>query len=161
MAAARSRQRKTSEYGEQLQEKQKARHAYGLSESQFSKYYKMAAKDRSQTGSTLLRHLETRLDNVIFRAGLSLSRAHARQLVSHKHFKLNGRRVSIPSIAVKAGDVIEPAKPSKIEFNKERLSANWLKVDKKPLKVTITELPAEADLPIEYDTQKIVEYYSR
>lgn len=157
----RARQRKITEYGTQLQEKQKTRNAYGLREAQFRRYYNLAAKFRGQTGQMLLKNLESRLDNVLFRAGLAKTRAQARQLVSHRHFKLNGLRVSIPSIAVKVGDVIEPHKGGEIEFAPETTAADWLKVDKKTGKVTVTRLPEASDLPIEFDTQKIVEFYSR
>jgi len=153
--------KKVSEYGLQLREKQKAKQAYGLREAQFRRYFQVAAKNRAQTGPTLFQLLERRLDNVVFRAGLSLSRAHARQLVSHRHFLLNGKRVSLPSILVKTSDKIEPVTPKKFSLRSDATTAGWLKVDKKKLTVTVASLPESADLPAEYDSQKIVEFYSR
>lgn len=155
------RRKKITEYGAQLQEKQKAKHEYGLREKQFRRYFTIAAKDRAQTGETLLQILETRLDNVIFRAGLAITRAQARQLVSHRHFKLNGKRVTVASIQVKVGDVIEPNSLKTVNFQSEIANAKWLKLDKKTLTVTVERLPASEELPLEFDTQKIVQFYSR
>jgi len=155
------RPRKITEYGYQLQEKQKAKAAYGIREKQFRNYYTVAAKDRAQTGNTLLQILELRLDNVIFRAGLAKTRSQARQLVSHRHFKLNGRRVSIASIQVSVNDIIEPNKTSTLEFNKELPCPKWLKVNPKLFKISVERVPNEDELPLEFDTQKIVQFYSR
>lgn len=155
------RQRKITEYGAQLQEKQRLRNNYGLREKQFRRYFETAAKQRGQTGRVLLETLERRLDNVVFRAGLALSRAHARQLVGHKHFRLNGKRVNIPSIAVKVGDVIEPQKKELLQVRPETIELDWLDTNKKTLTITVKSLPAEAELPIEFDTQKVIEFYSR
>lgn len=156
-----TRQRKLSAYGEQLQEKQKTRNAYGLREAQFRRYFNQAAKLRGQTGTMLLQTLERRLDNVIFRAGLAKTRAQARQMVNHRHFSLNGQRVGIPSILVKVGDVIEPYRDLTVELSENLQEISWLKLDKSGRRITIKELPQTVDLPIEFDTQKIIEFYSR
>ncbi len=155
------RQKKVTEYGQQLQEKQKTRNSYGMREKQFRKYFDAAAKFHGTTGSVLLQTLERRLDNTVFRAGLVKTRAQARQLISHRHFQLNGHRVSVASILVKPGDVIEYYKKREIDWNEDAHDVDWLKVEKKTGKVTVTSLPEGSDLPIEFDTQKIVEFYSR
>jgi len=154
------RRKKLTEYGQQLVEKQKLRQAYGMREKQFRRYFDTAAKNKQQTGRTLLALLERRLDNVIFRVGLAESRKQARQLVSHRHFKLNDRRVSTPSALVVVGDKISPA-TKKVTQLKEFEKISWLKFDKMTQQVEITALPDEASLPLEYDTQKIIELYSR
>lgn len=155
------KRRKITEYGYQLQEKQKAKQAYGLREKQFRSYFISAAKNRAETSQTFLQTLESRLDNVIFRAGLAISRSQARQLVSHRHFALNGKRVNIPSILVKPGDVIVPNTLKTVQFEAERGIASWLVLNKKTLVITIERLPNAEELPLEFDTQKIVQYYSR
>lgn len=156
-----SRTRKLSEYGEQLQEKQRLRQTYGLREAQFRRYFKDAAKHRGNTATELLKSLERRLDNVVFRAGLAQTRRHARQLINHRRIMLNGKRVNAPSITVIKGDVIEPYKKSGFEIRADITKTEWLKVDKKTLKITVIDLPKQADLPTEFDIQKIVEFYSR
>ncbi|MEK7535333.1 MAG: 30S ribosomal protein S4 [Patescibacteria group bacterium] len=155
------RRRKLTEYGVQLQEKQKTKQAYGLRERQFRLYFQSAAKNRSETGNTLLQTLESRLDNVIFRSGLAISRPQARQLISHRHFSLNGRRVSIPSILVRPGDNIVPHSLKTVHFTPEHGVSPWLDLNKKTLKVTVERLPNNEELPLEFDTQKIVQFYSR
>ena len=155
------RRRKITEYGYQLQEKQKAKQAYGLREKQFHLYFASAAKNRSETGNTLLQILESRIDNVIFRSGLAISRPQARQLISHRHFALNGKRVSIPSILVNPGDVITPNTQKTVHFEAERGIAAWLDLNKKSLSITVERLPSADELPLEFDTQKIVQFYSR
>lgn len=154
-------QRKITEYGQQLQEKQKTKRAYGLRETQFRKYFTNAAKFRGQTGIVLLQTLESRLDNVIFRSGFAKTRAQARQLVNHRHYKLNQHRVSVPSQQITKGDVIELYKKGEPEFYPEIPQADWLKIDKKSGRITVERTPEEKDLPIEFDTQKIIEFYSR
>ncbi|OGD61083.1 hypothetical protein A3A71_02500 [Candidatus Berkelbacteria bacterium RIFCSPLOWO2_01_FULL_50_28] len=161
MAPTGSRKRKVTEYGTQLQEKQKARIAYGLREKQFRRYFNQAAKDKAQTGNSLLTLLERRIDNVVFRAGLVQSRAQARQLISHRHFKLNGRRINVASILVTVGDVIEPVSAKDLNLRQDISQTSWLKTDKKTLKVTVESFPSAEELPLEFDTQKIVEFYSR
>ncbi len=155
------RQKKITEYGSQLQEKQRLRNNYGLREKQFRRYFEIASTERGQTGRALLEQLESRLDNVLFRAGLATSRAHARQLVSHKHFRVNGKRVNIPSLPVSEGDIIEPVKKEGISIRPEASEYTWIDLDKKSMKLTITGTPSESDLPIEFDTQKVIEFYSR
>ncbi len=157
----RTRQKKITEYGAQLQEKQRLRNNYGLREKQFRRYFTLASKQRGQTGRVLLETLERRLDNVLFRAGLALSRAHARQLVSHRHFRLNGHRVNIPSIMVSVGDKIEPHKKELVTIRPETVDMKWLDLDKKTMSVTVKSFPDESELPIEFDTQKVIEFYSR
>ncbi len=155
------RPKKLTEYGTQLVEKQKTKQAYGMRETQFRRYFTMAAKFRGKTGEMLLQTLERRLDNVLFRAGLAKTRAQARQAVSHRHFTVNGQRVSVPSILVNVKDVIAPHKADSFTYNPESAIADWLKVDKKSGKITVERLPETADLPVEFDTQKIIEFYSR
>lgn len=156
-----ARPKKITEYGQQLQEKQKVRNSYGLREAQFRRYFNQATHFRGQTGEMLLQKLESRLDNVIYRAGLAKTRAQARQLVSHRHIAVNGHRVSVPSLQVTEGDVITPYKVSTLTYNEESSVPKWLKLEKKTLAVTINHLPAMDELPIEFDTQKIIEFYSR
>ena len=153
--------KKVSDYGLQLKEKQKLRNTYGMRETQFKNFYVLASKFRGQTGQKLLEILEKRLDNVVFRAGLALSRPHARQLVSHRHFLINGVRVNIPSIIVKKGDVIEPYHKEAVTKNPNAGKIDWLKVDKKSNTIKVERDPETTDLPIDFDTQKIVEFYSR
>ena len=169
-----SRRRKTSEYGIQLREKQKVRRTYGLLEKQFARLYKEADRSSNQgilPGELLLQFLERRLDNVIYRAGFASSRRAARQLVGHGHFMLNGRRVDIPSIRVKAGDVItlrDKSKNSAYFINIKDVLDNsfqgplsWLKSDPKKVSVTITGLPKREEAEADINEQLIVEYYSR
>lgn len=157
----RGRQRKITEYGMQLQEKQKTRNAYGMREAQFRRYFENATKFRGQTGVVLLQTLERRLDNVLFRAGLAKTRAQARQLVSHRHVAINRHRTNVASQLVKAGDVVEFHKKDDLTFYPETAQADWLKVDKKTGKITVERIPEAVELPIEFDTQKIIEFYSR
>ncbi len=155
------RPKKLTEYGQQLVEKQKTKRSYGMREKQFRRYFAIAAKFRGKTGEILLQTLERRLDNVVFRAGLATTRAQARQGISHRHFTLNGQRVSIPSILVNAKDVIAPHKTDDFVYNPEAAIADWLKVDKKTGKIVVERLPESGELPLEFDTQKIIEFYSR
>jgi small subunit ribosomal protein S4 len=159
--------KKQSEYGLQLREKQKARRFYGILESQFAKYFDMAERKQGKTGENLLRVLETRLDNVVYRAGFAFSRKEARQLVGHGHFTVNGRKANIPSILLKQGDVIEVKAKSlespkmKILFDEKRLvtAPKWLSVEGK--KATIIELPNREDIDLEVSEHLIVELYSK
>lgn len=168
---SRSRQGKASLYAIQLREKQKVRRLYGLLEKQFANLMKEASRTKGQSGQVLLQLLERRLDNAVYRAGIATSRRASRQLVTHGHFLLNGRRVDIPSIRLRAGDVIV-VRPhslktgyfSKIEdvikeTNQPALS--WLKVDAKKLTIEITGLPARTEAEPDINEQLIVEYYSR
>jgi len=109
----------------------------------------------------LLQILESRLDNVLYRSGLAISRPQARQLISHRHFSVNGHRVNIPSILVRPGDIISPHNLKTIHFEPEHGIAPWLDLNKKSLTVTVDRLPSADELPLEFDTQKIVQFYSR
>ena len=161
--------KKVGEYGKQLREKQKARRYYGVLEKQFRHYYDMAEKMEGITGTNLLILLERRLDNVIYRMGMAESRKEARQLVLHAHFTLNGKKVSIPSILIKAGDVIAVKESSKenakIKALAEELatktSPKWIEKDAANLTAKVVALPARDDIDFEFDEQLIVELYSK
>lgn len=167
----RSQQRsKASQYAVQLREKQKVKRLYGLLERQFTKLMEEASRAKGQSGNKMLEFLERRLDNVIYRAGLAPSRRASRQLVSHGHFNLNGRRVDVPSIRVSIGDKIDLRSVSQNnEYFKhlEELSPtpadvpSWLKVDRKKFEINVTALPAREDAESDIREQLIVEYYSR
>ena len=163
-----ARQRKMSEYGQQLREKQKARRAYGLMESQFRKTFDRASNMKGITGDNLLQLLEIRLDNVIYRAGFGASRPQARQLVRHGHITVNGQKVNIPSYTLSAGDVVAICAKSKdIEFFKalregsNRVIPKWLTVDSENLTATLSALPAREDVDLTLQENMIVEFYSR
>ena len=163
------RRKRLSQYGRQLREKQKIRHMYGVRESLFRKYYRMAAKSSAPTPEEFLRVLERRLDNVVYKLGFSLSRPQARQLVNHAHFVVNGRRASVPSHLLRENDVVEvKMKSKKLPFVKQILSTSegrpvpeWLEADRKSLKGLVRKLPQREDLIQEIDLALIVEYYSR
>jgi small subunit ribosomal protein S4 len=168
---AHGRQGKPSLYLTQLREKQKVRRIYGLLEKQFSNLMKEAERQDGMSGENLLKLLERRLDNTIYRAGFATSRRQARQLVTHGHFILNGRRVDIPSIRVKAGDQIS-VRPHSIKtayfagLDEIVRDANgggvgWLKADPKKFSIEITGLPTREEAEPEINEQLIVEYYSR
>jgi small subunit ribosomal protein S4 len=158
-------------YLTQLREKQKVRRLYGVLEKQFAKLMKEATRAEGLTGEKLLEFLERRADNAVFRAGFATTRRQARQLVSHGHFLLNGRRIDIPSIRLNPGDVLEVrAKSQKSEYFKNLdniISANpnaalsWLKADAKKMKIEITGLPKREEAEVGINEQLIVEYYSR
>ena len=164
------RRTNASQYSLQLREKQKVKRLYGLLERQFSNLMKEASRKTGQSGVILLQLLEQRADNVIYRAGFANSRRAARQLVTHGHFMLNGRRVDIPSIRLKPGDelIIRP-KSLKSDYFKnidDLTSANdvvvsWIKVDRKKFKVSVVALPSREEAEPEINEQLIVEYYSR
>ena len=161
--------KKVGEYGKQLREKQKARRYYGVLEGQFKHYYEMAEKMEGITGANLIGLLERRLDNVVFRMGMAASRKEARQLVLHAHFTLNGKKVNIPSILVKAGDVIavkETSKESvKIKALAEQMATTttpkWLANDAANLLTKVVALPTREDVDFEIEEQLIVELYSK
>ncbi|MCL2545898.1 MAG: 30S ribosomal protein S4 [Oscillospiraceae bacterium] len=162
------RNRKLSEYGLQLREKQKARRYYGVLENQFLKYYKEAARRPGQTGENLLRLLETRLDNVVYRMGLANSHPEARQLVNHGHFTVNGRKVNIPSYLVKPSDVIALREKSRssekfkgLTETAGRGAPEWLPYNKDTFSASVTQLPTREQMDLPIDEQLIVEYYSR
>ena len=161
--------KKVGEYGKQLREKQKARRYYGVLEGQFYHYYEMAEKMEGITGENLLTLLERRLDNVVFRMGMAASRKEARQLVLHAHFTLNGKKVNIPSILVKAGDVIAVKETSKestkikalIEAMATTATPKWLQNDAQNAATRVVALPAREDIDFEFEEQLIVELYSK
>ena len=165
------RQRGGSLYLTQLREKQKVRRLYGLLEKQFAKLMKEATRAEGLTGEKLLEYLERRADNVVYRAGFATTRRQARQLVSHGHFLLNGRRIDIPSIRLKPGDILEvrPKSGKTMYFKNldQIISANsqpslsWLKADGKKMKIEITGLPKREEAEAGINEQLIVEYYSR
>lgn len=160
---------KFSEYGVQLREKQKVKRMYGLLEKQFRLYYARAAAKKGKTGENLLQALELRLDNVVFRGGFGDTRTESRQMVRHGHFNVNGRRVNIPSFAVKPGDVIEVREKSRkvvriteaLEAVDRRGVPPWLEIDKKGFKATVKTSPAREDLTMPINEQLIVELYSK
>lgn len=161
---------KPSQYNLQLREKQKVKRLYGLLEKQFSNLMKEAGRRQGQTGEMLLQYLERRADNAVYRAGFATSRRAARQLVTHGHFMLNGRRVDIPSIRLSAGDVLVVRDHSKTSEYFKRLDdvspapselPGWMKVDRKKVQVTITGVPSREDAEPDINEQLIVEYYSR
>ena len=161
--------RKMSEYGLQLREKQKAKCIYGVLEKPFRNYYKRADRMKGQTGENLMVILESRLDNVVFRLGLARTRREARQIVDHKHILVNGKQVNIPSYLVKAGDVIEIKEKCKgsqrykdiVEATAGRLVPEWLEADLEALKGTVKELPSREVIDVPVDEMLIVELYSK
>jgi small subunit ribosomal protein S4 len=158
---------KQSEYLLQLREKQKARRFYGLLEKQFRNYYEKAAKQSGITGEELLRMLETRLDNVVYRLGFAASRAQARQIIRHGHFQVNGRRVNIPSFQVKPDDVValKPGSPvEQVVRDATDLTASvspWLQADHDNLTGKVLKLPDRSDIDTPVQEQLIVELYSK
>ena len=159
--------KKISEYGIQLREKQKVRRAYGMLEKQFRNYYEKAAAGKESTGFALLKMLELRLDNVIYRVGLGVSRAEARQIVNHGHITVNGRKVNIPSYQVKVGDVIavkESKQALEMFASLKGLKVNtpkWLEFDTNSLTGKVLALPEREDIDLNIQEHLIVEYYSR
>ncbi|MBQ9535292.1 MAG: 30S ribosomal protein S4 [Clostridia bacterium] len=161
--------KKNSEYGLQLREKQKTKRYYGLLENQFHHYFEMAEKMPGVTGENLLKLLESRLDNVVYRAGFAMSRPEARQLVSHAHFTVNGKKVNIPSYMVKPGDVIAVRSGSMdsdkikgvIEANASRPALNWLSVDRAKAQATVVNLPNRNEVDLQVEEHLIVELYSK
>ena len=159
--------KKSSEYGIQMRAKQKAKRYYGVLESQFAKYFEMAEKRTGMAGENLLKILESRLDNVVYRAGFGMSRRQARQLVLHRHFTVNGERVNIPSYLVKPGDVIavHGSACDKIKENVELNSARpvpmWMSFDANDMKVTFNRLPERNEIDLDVEEQLIVELYSK
>ena len=160
---------KTSEYGSQLREKQKAKRYYGVLESQFRSYFEMAERRPGQTGENLLAILETRLDNVVYRLGFAMSRAEARQLVTHGHITVNGKRVNIPSFLVKPGMIISLRERSRslekiksnVEANAFRQPPKWLEYDANNMIVKVVGVPAREDIDLPIEEHLIVELYSK
>lgn len=164
-----ARKRKTTAYAEQLREKQRLRRMYGILENQFRVIFRKAQRRKGITGDMLLRLLETRLDNVVFRMGFAPSRAQARQLVCHGHFRVRGRTVDIPSYQCREGQVIEvkPGERSRaamkknMELTEKREVPAWLSVDRQELKGSVVRLPERADIAIPVNVQLVVELYSK
>ena len=161
--------KKISEYGLQLREKQKAKFIYGVLEKPFHNYYEKADRMKGMTGTNLMTILESRLDNVVFRLGLARTRKEARQIVDHKHVLVNGKCVDIPSYLVKAGDTIEIKENAKssqrykdiLEVTAGRLVPEWLDVDQENLKGEVKELPTREMIDVPVDEMLIVELYSK
>ena len=163
-----NRRKKVSEYGAQLKEKQKVKFVYGVQEKQFHKYYLKASNIKGITGDNMLRLLELRLDNVVFRLGLAKTRRMARQVVGHGHIRVNGQKVDIPSYQVKVGDVItlRPRSAESEMFKSLRegttvLTPKWLTFDAPNLTGNVSALPTREDIDLEVAENMIVEYYSR
>jgi small subunit ribosomal protein S4 len=160
---------KFSEYSIQLREKQKLRRIYGVLEGQFRRYFQMADRARGVTGETLLQLLERRLDNIVYRLGFATSRAEARQLVRHGHFRVNGRKVDIPSYLVRPGDTVTVRERSRqvariqesLELAQRRGVPDWLMVDATTFTGTVKALPARADLTMPVNEKLVVELYSK
>ena len=161
--------RKISEYGLQLREKQKAKFIYGVLEKPFRNYYERATKMSGMTGENLMVLLETRLDNIVFRLGFARTRKEARQIVDHKHVLVNGKQVNIPSYLVKVGDVIEIKEKNKtskryadvLAVTAGRMVPAWLECDAESLKGTVKELPSREAIDVPVDEMLIVELYSK
>ena len=162
--------KKKSEYAIQLQEKQKVKFVYGIMEKQFRMYYEKAAAMPGKTGEELLTLIERRLDNVVYRLGFAMTRREARQLVSHAHFTVNGKKVNIASYLVKVGDVIEVKESSRSSAVFKRLMGEnapmvlipkWLERDKNALKGTVLQMPARDDIDMPIEEHLIVELYSK
>ncbi|MBO0855324.1 MAG: 30S ribosomal protein S4 [Nocardia sp.] len=160
---------KESEYLLQLQEKQKARFTYGVMEKQFRRYYEEANRRKGKTGDNMLQLLESRLDNVVYRAGLARTRRQARQLVSHGHFLVNNRKVNVPSFQVSQYDIIDvkekslPTLPFQVarETQGDRQIPGWLQVVPNRLRILVHQLPERAQIDVPLNEQLIVEYYSK
>ena len=161
--------KKSSEYGLQLRAKQAARRFYGVQENQFHHYFEIAERKQGVTGTNLLRILESRLDNVVYRAGFASSRAEARQLVGHGHFEVNGHRVDIASYLLKAGEVVSICEKSRqsdkikavVEANSAKPVPQWLDVNRDALSVKVINLPEREQIEAPVDEQLIVELYSK
>lgn len=161
---------KPSQYNLQLREKQKVKRLYGLLERQFTKLMKEASRSKGQSGNTLLQFLEQRLDNAVYRAGFATSRRAARQLVTHGHFTLNGKRTDVPSVRLGTGDVVvirEGSKKTSYFKSIDELSPApsttpaWLKIDRKKLQIEVVGVPTREDVEPDIKEQLIVEFYSR
>lgn len=163
-----ARRRKTSDYGLQLRAKQKARRTYGLLEKQFRNYFDAATREPGVTGLNLLRHLELRLDNVVYRLGLGSSRKQARQLVAHRHFEVNGRTVNVPSFKLKPGDEIKVRRNGTngvvevaLEASRVRTVPSWLAFNEEAKSAKVLALPERDEMEAGVEEHLIVEFYSR
>ena len=163
------RRTRVSDYGTQLREKQKLRRIYGVLERQFANYYAEAARHKGSTGEDLLRLLERRLDNVVYRMGFGVSRTEARQLVRHNGIQVNGKRVNLPSFQVRPNDVVEIAPKAReqlrvkaaLEAAEQRGIPEWVEVDTKAMKGVFKRAPDRADLPSEINESLVVALYSK
>lgn len=163
------RRGKQKDYGIRLREKQKIRRIYSIMEKQFKRYFRMAERQKGITGENLLRILESRLDNMVYRAGLASSRAEARQLVLHRHFTINGGKVNIPSYLTKAGDEVQVKETSRgidrigrsVEAAQQRGIPEWLELDLDRMQVVIKALPTRDQVPEDIQEQLVVELYSK
>lgn len=164
-----SRRTKVSEYGTQLREKQKVRRMYGLMETQFRNYFTKALRQTGRTGETLVKMLERRFDNVVYRMGFAPSRKAARQLITHGHFLINNRAVDVPSYLLRPGDIVQVRDKSKrmdvlhssMKRMKDSSMLPWLSLDKASMSGTFLQVPERADIPLNANEQLIVELYSK
>lgn len=164
-----ARRRKVSDYGLQLRAKQKARRLYGLMEGQFRNYFEAAEREPGVTGLNLLRHLELRLDNVVYRMGLGSSRKQARQLVTHRHFEVNGGVVNVPSYQVRPGDVVKVRGSSEsssvfdvaLDASRSRTMPSWLSFNQEEKSAKVLALPERGEMEMGVEEHLIVEFYSR
>lgn len=158
-----------TDYLIQMREKQKMRQIYGVLEKQFRRYYREAARSKGITGDTLLQFLECRLDNVVYRAGFARTRPQARQMVNHGHFRVNGRKVDIPSYRVRAGDMVEVKDRSRdsivirqaLDTLGERIAPGWLEVNPDDRQITVSQIPNRSQIDTEVQEQLVVELYSK
>lgn len=155
------RRRRQSEYGKQLREKQKAKRIYGVLEKQFKRYIDKALKTKGVTGEVLMKNLETRLDNMVYRSGFAVSRAQARQFIRSGYFEVNGKVVTVPSAQLKVGDVIKPVEFEKIHLREGFVLPEWLEANVKDKFVKFVRLPTLEDALENINVQLIIEYYSR
>ncbi len=167
--AGNQNRKKVSEYGAQLKEKQKLKFIYGVLEDPFRHYFEIASKMEGKAGDNLITILESRLDNAVYRMGLALTRREARQLVNHRHFTVNGKRINIPSYRLKVGDVVALYDGSKnsakfkdiVEQTAGRVTPLWLEADKEKLSAKVTRMPGMEDIDYETETSLVVELYSK
>jgi small subunit ribosomal protein S4 len=160
---------KLTQYGAQLRAKQTMKRIYGVLESQFQKYFEEARRKKGVTGELLAKLVESRIDNIVYRMGFATSRDHARQLVSHGHFKVNGKKVDIPSVRIRINDIVELSEKSRnikqvqaaIEAAKSRGTPSWLDIDFDGFKATLLRLPNLEEIQLPLDVQSIVELYSK
>ena len=164
-----NKRKKVSEYGMQLKEKQKLKFIYGVLEKQFYHYFEIAEKQQGQAGTNLITILESRLDNVVFRMGLATTRRESRQLVTHGHFSVNGKKIDIPSYRIKPGDVISLRENSRkstkfkeiVELTNGRVVPLWLEANKEDFSAKVVRMPVKEDLDYEVEEHLIVELYSK
>ncbi|MBI2932088.1 MAG: 30S ribosomal protein S4 [Planctomycetes bacterium] len=160
---------RSTDFGIHLREVQRAKKMYGLLQRQFRRYYDEAERQPGNTGDVLVQMLERRLDNVVYRMRFAISRDHARQMILHGHFRVSGKKVSVPSYFVSAGDIVEPAKREKSQkivkeayaFKKMIDVPSWLKVEEEPLRGTVVQLPVAGEVAVPLESQLIVEFMSR